>query len=159
MRLAHLTPLALGPLTLAPLLLLALAGCGSAAPPAGQPSATAAPATAPATAPAAPPTGATSEAMRAYAAANSRMHAAMMQIDPDPDVAFVQGMIPHHRGAVEMAEIVLKHGKDPETQDLARRVIAAQRGEIAEMEVWLAKRGKAAAPATGGGEGGGHAMH
>lgn len=133
-----------------PLALFALAACGSATPPAAQPSATA-------SAPAAAPTE-SNEAMRAYAAANDRMHADMGRIDPDPDVAFVQGMIPHHRGAVEMAQIVLKHGKDPETHDLARRVIAAQRGEIAEMEAWLAKHGHATAP-VGGAHGGGHEGH
>ena len=122
-------------LLLAPLI---LAGCNEASPPAA----------ANAAAPAAAATPAT-EAERAYADVNDRMHAAMGQIDADPDVAFMQGMIPHHRGAVEMAEVVLKYGKDPATRDLAKRIIAAQQGEIAEMEAWLAKRGKAAAPAAG----------
>lgn len=121
--------------------LLALAACGGQAQPSPQ-----------ASSPAAEPAAAenATEAMRAYADANDRMHAAMGQIDRDPDVAFVQGMIPHHRGAVDMAEIVLKHGKDPETRALAQRIIAAQRGEIAEMEAWLTKRSKSPAPAGAG---------
>ena len=61
---------------------------------------------------------------------------------PDPDAAFVLGMIPHHQGAIDMAEIVLKYGKDPETRKLAEEIIKAQQSEIAKMKAWLAKRGR-----------------
>lgn len=88
-------------------------------------------------------------AQRAYAAANDRMHGAMgSRIDADPDVAFMRGMIPHHQGAVDMAHVVLEHGKDPEVRALAETVIKAQEAEIKQMQAWLAKRGAqpAAAP-------------
>lgn len=88
-------------------------------------------------------------AQKAYAAANDRMHGAMgSSIDADPDVAFMQGMIPHHQGAVDMARVVLEHGKDPEVRALAETVIKAQEAEIKQMQAWLAKRGAqpAAAP-------------
>lgn len=73
----------------------------------------------------------------AYEKANAKMHKGMGLIDPDPDIAFMQGMIPHHEGAVEMAEIVLKYGKDPETQALAQQIISSQNKEIAQMQEWL----------------------
>lgn len=89
------------------------------------------------------------EAQQAYAAVNARMHEGMASIDADPDVAFMQGMLAHHRGAVEMSEVAQKYGKDAKVRDLAGRIIKAQQGEIAEMEAWLKERGKpvAAAPA------------
>lgn len=82
-------------------------------------------------------------AMRAYDDASARMHAGMGAADRDPDVAFARGMIPHHRGAVEMALIELRHGRDPELRKLARSVINTQQAEIAMLEGWLARRGAA----------------
>jgi uncharacterized protein (DUF305 family) len=76
-------------------------------------------------------------AQKGYAAANDKMHAGMGNIPEDADVAFMQGMIPHHLGAVEMAKVALEHGKDPEVRALA------------EMQAWLDKKGvKAEKPLT-----------
>lgn len=80
------------------------------------------------------------EAQAAYKAANDSMHAAMADIPADPDVAFMQGMLAHHKGAVTMSEVALKYAKDTKARDLANRVIAAQTAEIAEMEAWLKRR-------------------
>lgn len=60
----------------------------------------------------------------------------------DADVDFVRGMIPHHQAAIDAAKIVLKHGKNPENQKLAKAIIEAQEREIAEMQAWLKKYAK-----------------
>lgn len=84
-----------------------------------------------------------SEATKALEAANARMHQGMAgALTGDPDVDFVQGMIPHHQGAIDMAEVVLKYGNAPETRKLAEDIIKAQKSEIAFMKEWLAKHGR-----------------
>lgn len=93
---------------------------------------------------AAPPASASGGSARgAYEASMAKMHGPM-QVGiqhPDPDVAFVLGMIPHHQGAIDMAQIQLQYGKDPANRKLAREIIAAQQHEIEEMKSWLAARG------------------
>ncbi|MEM1050933.1 MAG: DUF305 domain-containing protein [Pseudomonadota bacterium] len=89
----------------------------------------------------APETANLNAAQKAYAKANARMHAGMDVIDEDADTAFIQGMIPHHQGAVDMANIVLEHGDDEETKELARNIIKAQEEEITWMRNWLKERG------------------
>lgn len=55
------------------------------------------------------------------------------------DVAFAQGMIAHHLGAIDMAKIELKYGTDPEMRKLAQAIIDAQGPEIEQMQKWLEK--------------------
>lgn len=78
-----------------------------------------------------------------YAPAMEKMHKDMM-VTPtgDADVDFVNGMIPHHQGAVDMAKILKEKGKDPELQKMANDIIAAQEKEIAFMKDWLARHKK-----------------
>lgn len=52
------------------------------------------------------------------------------------DQAFIDMMIPHHQGAIEMARVELEEGSDVETMDLAQRIIDAQSTEIEEMNSW-----------------------
>ncbi|MDU1535376.1 MAG: DUF305 domain-containing protein, partial [Neisseria sp.] len=60
----------------------------------------------------------------------------------DPDVAFAAGMLPHHIGAVKMAEVELKYGKDPEMRKLAEDIINTQQAEIEQMQKWLKAHNK-----------------
>lgn len=84
-----------------------------------------------------------SPSTQAYKAANDDMHKDMdIAYTGDADVDFIQGMIPHHQGAVDMAKIVLEHGKNPETRKLAQQIIAAQEKEIAWMKDWLARNAR-----------------
>ena len=72
---------------------------------------------------------------------NQKMHEGMMlSFTGDADVDFVTGMIPHHQGAIDMAKIELKYGKDPEIRKLAEEIVKAQEEEISLMNAWLAKR-------------------
>jgi len=56
--------------------------------------------------------------------------------DPD-DVAFAQGMMPHHQQALEMVALVEDADASPEVVDLASRIAAAQEPEIATLRGWL----------------------
>ncbi|AZQ67318.1 DUF305 domain-containing protein [Silicimonas algicola] len=78
----------------------------------------------------------------AYMEANARMHEGMaIEFSDNADADFVRGMIAHHQGAVDMARIVLEHGKDAEVRTFAQGVIDAQEAEIVWMEDWLARNG------------------
>ena len=82
-------------------------------------------------------------ATRAYRAVNDKMHAGMdIEFSGDADGDFLRGMIPHHQGAIDMAKIVLEHGKNVRVRKLAEEIIRAQEREIAEMRAWLKEMGR-----------------
>ncbi|MEN4473866.1 DUF305 domain-containing protein [Mycolicibacterium cosmeticum] len=67
---------------------------------------------------------------------------AQAQAHNDADVAFAQGMIPHHQQAIEMSDMLLaKQGVDPRVVSLATEIKAAQGPEIEQMQGWLADWG------------------
>jgi hypothetical protein len=68
---------------------------------------------------------------RAMAAMMRDMHASPATGDPDRD--FLAMMVPHHQGAVDMARLVLAHGRDPLTRQLAEHILATQQVEIVAM--------------------------
>jgi uncharacterized protein (DUF305 family) len=51
----------------------------------------------------------------------------------DLDRAFLQGMVPHHQAAIDMASVEVQKGKDPRTKGLAQAIIDDQQREIAQM--------------------------
>ncbi len=85
-----------------------------------------------------------SPSTQAFMAAMSKMHESMMAVtySGDADVDFVNGMIPHHQGAIDMAKVELQYGKDPEIRKLAEGIISAQQSEIEMMQAWLKAHGK-----------------
>ncbi|MFT4215312.1 MAG: DUF305 domain-containing protein [Microbacterium sp.] len=52
---------------------------------------------------------------------------------------FLEGMIEHHEGAIDMAEDVLEEGLNPEVLALAQEIIDTQQAEITEMQALLAQ--------------------
>ncbi len=65
------------------------------------------------------------------------MKSAPMTGDPDHDFAAM--MIPHHRGAIDMAKVELIYGKDPILRRLAQEIVVTQEQEIVVMSTRLKK--------------------
>jgi uncharacterized protein (DUF305 family) len=61
-----------------------------------------------------------------------RMHGEMQKVHytGNPDSDFASLMIPHHQGAVQMAEVELQFGSDPRLRRLAQEIIETQQSEI-----------------------------
>lgn len=57
------------------------------------------------------------------------------------DKAFLTGMIAHHEGAVDMAELSEANAKHPEIKQLSQAILAAQKAEIKDMRRWQADWG------------------
>ena len=62
-----------------------------------------------------------------------------MKMSGDTDRDFAMMMKVHHQGAIDMAQMELKSGKDPKMKEMAKRIIEAQQKEIKEFDKWLAK--------------------
>jgi uncharacterized protein (DUF305 family) len=67
--------------------------------------------------------------------AMERMHAGM-HVSPSGDVDrdFAEMMIPHHQGAVDMAVLELRFGRDQRLKRLAQEIVVTQRQEIEVMK-------------------------
>lgn len=52
------------------------------------------------------------------------------------DKEFIDGMIVHHQGAVEMAKLAIQNANHQEIVDLAEAIIEAQEKEINQMHSW-----------------------
>jgi uncharacterized protein (DUF305 family) len=56
--------------------------------------------------------------------------------DAEFDLRFINAMIPHHEGAVTMAQDALSKSKRPEIKKLAQSIITSQQKEIEQMKQW-----------------------
>jgi uncharacterized protein (DUF305 family) len=57
----------------------------------------------------------------------------------DIDADFAAMMIPHHQGAIDMAEAELRHGSNEQLRRIAQEIIVEQQQEIAAMRLALDK--------------------
>jgi hypothetical protein len=71
-------------------------------------------------------------------AAMAKMMAAM-EIKPsgDVDADFVAMMVPHHQGAIDMAQAQLRYGRNEQLRRLAQEIIVTQQQEIVAMRLAL----------------------
>jgi uncharacterized protein (DUF305 family) len=66
-------------------------------------------------------------------------HSMSMELGPadqNLDLRFIDGMTPHHQGAIAMSKSALQKSKRPEIKKLAAEIIKAQETEIAQMQNW-----------------------
>src|SRR5215211_7274735 len=50
------------------------------------------------------------------------------------DERFIDAMVPHHQGAIAMAEVALKNAQHEKIKDLSRNIVSTQRAEIEELK-------------------------
>jgi uncharacterized protein (DUF305 family) len=78
--------------------------------------------------------------MAGHSAGSMELHRIMtkgqkmpMPMSGDVDRDFAAMMTSHHQQAIEMSEVMLKHGREPDLKALAERMKHAQQKEIAEL--------------------------
>ena len=69
------------------------------------------------------------------AAMTKMMDAMTVKPTGDVDADFVAMMVPHHQGAIEMAQAVLRYGRNPQIKRLAQEIIVTQQQEIVVMRL------------------------
>jgi uncharacterized protein (DUF305 family) len=52
------------------------------------------------------------------------------------DLRFIEAMIPHHQGAIEMAKDVLSKTERLDVRTLAEAILSSQSQEIEQMKAW-----------------------
>ncbi|WP_190240829.1 DUF305 domain-containing protein [Nostoc sp. 'Peltigera membranacea cyanobiont' 210A] len=67
---------------------------------------------------------------------NHNMAMDLGSADANYDLRFIDAMIPHHQGAVEMANVAQEKSKRPEIKKLASEIISSQDKEIAQLKQW-----------------------
>ena len=69
------------------------------------------------------------------AAMNKMMSDMVIKPTGDVDRDFVAMMTPHHRGAIDLAQAVLRNGRNEQVRRLAQEIIVTQQQEIAAMRL------------------------
>jgi uncharacterized protein (DUF305 family) len=54
------------------------------------------------------------------------------------DIDFANSMIIHHQAAIDMSELQVTNGEDVQIKDMAKKIITAQKAEIAQMQNFVA---------------------
>ena len=105
--------------------------------------------------------GCAASAGPAPAAGTTPLPPSVHRLHTAADVAFMQGMIHHHRQALEMTALVSDRTDTRTIRLLAERIEISQQDEIAQMAAWLERRGEAVPGevAGHGGQGNGHDHH
>ena len=65
-----------------------------------------------------------------------------MEFSGDADVDFARSMIPHHQGAIEMAKLEVKYGKDKKLRQMAEKMIKDQEKEQKDLQAFLQSQKK-----------------
>ena len=74
------------------------------------------------------------------AAMNKMMADMTVKPTGDVDRDFVAMMVPHHQGAIEMAQAELKYGHNEQLRRLAQEIVVTQQQEIAVMRLAVGDR-------------------
>ena len=69
------------------------------------------------------------------------MHQKMstMPMTGNHDHDFAMMMRSHHQAGIDMAKAQLKNGKDPQMQQMAKKIISDQTKEIQKLDQWMTK--------------------
>jgi uncharacterized protein (DUF305 family) len=77
-------------------------------------------------------------ATREYKAAQAEaMRNASKDLSGDADIDYARQMIAYHQGGIEMARVLLTHGKDAALRRSAEKMIVEQQKQIGELQLWL----------------------
>lgn len=82
-------------------------------------------------------------AHKGYMDAMAKMNQAMPKDSSgNADVDFARMMVPHHQSAIDMADNLLRHGKDAKLRKMAEKMKKDQKKEITELQAWLKAHAK-----------------
>lgn len=72
-----------------------------------------------------------------------------MNMRTEVDKSFIEMMIPHHQGAIEMAKMAVSRAQSPQVKKLAQSIIEEQTREIKQMQTWYKQWYGTEVPTTG----------